>query len=252
MFILERLYMIVIELDSQKSKILLSNSNDSIILNSVSNTPVHNHVHCEIHVINKGEAAFIIEGKEYLVPEHHAILIPAPLYHAVIAKSEELERICFHGECEMDKVVMKPIAGDFIKDIATRIRNSEDLSIVYNHLFFILNELTDANKFKLTPVKDYTLQIREFFSLNYQKNVTISDLAEELFLSNMQAQRVTKKYTGKTFGENLLLQRMVVAENLMKTSKMSLSEIATYVGYNSYCGFWKAYKKYQNEEKTRH
>ena len=71
--------MIVIELDSQKSKILLSNSNDSIILNSVSNTPVHNHVHCEIHVINKGEAAFIIEGKEYLVPEHHAILIPAPL-----------------------------------------------------------------------------------------------------------------------------------------------------------------------------
>lgn len=243
--------MIVIELDSQKSKILLSNSNDSIILNSVGITPVHNHVHCEIHVINKGEAAFLIEGKEYLVSEHHAILIPAPMYHAVTSKSDELERICFHGECDVDEVVVKPIAGDFIEDIATRIKNSKDMSVVYNHLFFILNELTDANRFKLTPVKDYTLQIREFFSLNYQKNVTISDLADALFLSNMQAQRVTKKYTGKTFGENLLLQRMIVAENLMKTSQMSLSEIAAYVGYNSYCGFWKAYKKYQTEEKAR-
>ena len=244
--------MIVIELDSQKSKILLSNSNDSIILNSINNTPIHNHVHCEIHLINKGEAAFIVEGTEYLVPEHHAILIPAPLYHSVIAKGDELERICFHGECEVDQVVVKPIAGDLIKEIADKVRTSDDLSVIYNHLFFILNELADANKFILTPVKDYTLQIREFFSLNYQKNVTISDLAEELFLSNMQAQRVTKKYTGKTFGENLLLQRMIVAENLMKTTKMSLSEIAAYVGYNSYCGFWKAYKKYQNEEKTRH
>ena len=252
MFILERLCMIVIEQDCQKSKILLSNSYDSIILNSHSNTPVHNHVHCEIHIINKGSASFLIEGKEYLVPEHHAILIPAPLYHAVIAQGEELERICFHGECEVNEVVVKPIAGDFVNDIATRIRSSEDLSVVYNHLFFILNELTAANKFKLTPVKDYTLQIREFFSLNYQKNVTISDLADALFLSKMQAQRVTKKYTGKTFGENLLLQRMIVAETLMKTSKMSLSEIASYVGYNSYCGFWKAYKKYQNEEKARH
>ena len=89
------------------------------------------------------------------------------------------------------------------------------------------------------------LQIREFFSLHYNKSIQLSDLAKELHLSNMQTQRIVKKYTDKTFGENLLIQRMTIAENLMETSDMSLLEISEYVGYHSYCGFWKAYKKYQ-------
>ena len=117
-------------------------------------------------------------------------------------------------------------------------------------MFFVLSELTAKNIFKLYPVKDYTLQIREFFSLNYHRNIRLSDLAAELFLSTMQTQRVVKKYTGRTFGENLLQQRMTVAENLMQTTDMSMAEIAEYVGYNSYCGFWKAYKKFQSADKA--
>jgi transcriptional regulator GlxA family with amidase domain len=56
---------------------------------------------------------------------------------------------------------------------------------------------------------------------------------------------VLRKYTGQTFGENLLRQRMTVAENLMETTGLSLRAISEYVGYESYGGFWKAYKRFK-------
>lgn len=241
--------MIVIEQDQQKSKILLNNPNDHLILNNTITTAIHNHLHSEIHMIHKGEAKFVIDGVEYIVSANSAILIPPYLYHTVEAKESPLERICFHAECTAEHVAVKPIPAGLISKIAASIQNNEDISSIYNHLFFVLSELTSRNIFKLSPVKDYTLLIREFFSLNYHKNIQLSDLAEALFLSAMQTQRVVKKYTGKTFGENLLQQRMTVAENLMQTTEMTLAEIAEYVGYHSYCGFWKAYKKYQAAEK---
>ena len=54
-----------------------------------------------------------------------------------------------------------------------------------------------------------------------------------------------------TFGEYLLHQRMTVVQNLMETTSMTLTEIARYVGYNSYCGFWKAYKKFKQEKESQ-
>ena len=37
--------------------------------------------------------------------------------------------------------------------------------------------------------------------------------------------------------------RVMIAKQLLRSSDMSLSEIAEYVGYRSYAGFWKAMKK---------
>ena len=240
--------MIFIEQDQQKSRILLNNPKEQLILNNILITNIHNHLYSEIHIIHKGEAVFIIDGVEYIVSENSAILIPPYCYHTVEAKTSPIERICFHAECDSNQIIVKSIPYGLISEIAAKIKEEEDIYSIYNHLFFILNELTSNNRFKLSPVKDYILQIREFFSLNYHRNIHLSDLAEELFLSSMQTQRLVKKYTGKTFGENLLTQRMTVAENLMKTTDMSLAEIAEYVGYSSYCGFWKAYKKYHAAE----
>ena len=124
-------------------------------------------------------------------------------------------------------------------DLYKKIKSNDNY---INYLIFIINEF--YGNVKVTHCqKDYAYVITEFFSRNYDKNITIKDIADELSLCPMQAQRVIKKHTGKTFGENLLLQRMTVADQLTKTK--SLNEIAFLVGYNSYSGFWKAYKKYK-------
>jgi AraC-like DNA-binding protein len=136
------------------------------------------------------------------------------------------------------------IIGELVDDMRARIIEDSDITGVYHHLVFIVSELSPLREIRFFHLNDHALQIRDFFSLNYNKRITLSDLAKELHLSPMQTQRVIKKHTGKTFGENLLLQRMTVAENLMKTTEMSLADIAEYIGYESYCGFWKARRQF--------
>ena len=241
----------IIEVKHQTSRILFDDSEGYLSsINRVPSTPLHNHLYSEIHIVVEGEAVFTVEGVEYHVFSNQAIFIPSYRYHAVEATGEQIARIVFYAEHGTKDVVCKFIASDLIAEILKKIQEKADISLIYNHLFFILNELIALKELKICPLDDYKLQIREFFSLNYAKKITLHDLAKELHLSEMQTQRVIKKYTNKTFGENLLDQRMIVAENLMKTTEMPLSEIAEYVGYRSYCGFWKAYKKYKESENT--
>lgn len=235
----------VIEVKHQTPRVLLDDIKGHLRINRLPNTPLHNHIYCEIHIITEGEAIFTMSGKEYLVPKNHAILIPPHVYHAVDAKDGAISRIAFYSEHGAENVVCKQIASGLIEEIYQKTQAKADISSIYNHLFFILNELISLKELKICPLNDHKLQIREFFSLNYAKKITLGDLAKELQLSEMQTQRVIKKHTGKTFGENLLFQRMTVAENLMKTTEMTLAEIAEYIGYHSYCGFWKAYQKWR-------
>jgi YesN/AraC family two-component response regulator len=41
---------------------------------------------------------------------------------------------------------------------------------------------------------------------------------------------------------------MRVANQLMQAENSSLEEIAKYVGYHSYSGFWKAMKRYEGKK----
>ena len=50
---------------------------------------------------------------------------------------------------------------------------------------------------------------------------------------------------GRSFRGALTVTRMQVAERLINISAMPLTEVAQYVGYRSYAGFWKAYQKYK-------
>ena len=94
------------------------------------------------------------------------------------------------------------------------------------------------------PITDYGFLIFEFFSRNYKEQVRLCDLAELLHLSNRQAERLVLEHTGRSFREELAATRVRIANQLLKTTDMSLAEIAEYTGYRSYAGLWKAMKKY--------
>ena len=73
-------------------------------------------------------------------------------------------------------------------------------------------------------------------------DATLSDLAKALCLSEKQTERVVLKHTGKNFRRNITKKRIEVAKALLEKNELSKKEIAEYVGYNSYGGFFKALK----------
>ena len=78
---------------------------------------------------------------------------------------------------------------------------------------------------------------------NYNKNITLDDLAKELMLSKKQAEREVQRTTGNTFTKELSKRRINAAVILTQTTSLPLTKISTLVGYSSYCGFYKAYKR---------
>ena len=86
------------------------------------------------------------------------------------------------------------------------------------------------------------VKIDGYINRNYMKDVTLSDLAGYLYLSEKQTDRILKKLTGLSFGKLLQKRRMEAARELILNSDLPINEIATQIGYSSYNGFYSAFK----------
>ena len=107
----------------------------------------------------------------------------------------------------------------------------------------IFNTLFTEEPVAVDKIEDYAFIIEEFLKVNYARDVKLSDLAAELNLSETHTERLVKKYTGNTFRQELAEIRIKMAQMLLSSTDMTMAEISEYVGYNSYSGFYKAYKK---------
>ena len=127
--------------------------------------------------------------------------------------------------------------------------DGEDHSRVALYLAFVCGHFAERAKIYPRTVRDYAFVIREYIAYNYAKNITLDTLAAELCVSKKQAERLTQRYMQKTFLEALTEARMLAAEQyLSMENPKPLSQIAPLVGYQSYSGFYKAYKRYKAEK----
>lgn len=87
------------------------------------------------------------------------------------------------------------------------------------------------------------LQIQLWLQDNYQKDVKFAELAEQFDMSVRSMNRRFKLATGKSPLRYLQEIRMSIARDLLKTSNLSISEIAYSVGYHDLGHFSALFKK---------
>ena len=116
---------------------------------------------------------------------------------------------------------------------------------------WFLSELCFDMPLSISENTDYAYLIFEYLSVHYNQDITVSSIAKELNFSTKQVQRIIKGETGNTFLSELTAHRMMIADYLMKSTEMSLKEIAEHIGYKSYSGFWKAWQKYSYKKDNK-
>ena len=206
----------------------------------LSASPLHKHEYAEVHIVGTGHSICTVENVDYELLEGDALLVPPAAYHMVHSDDLTRRHFSFQAELSCTRPVKMHFPKEFIKELFERL-SSGDHSI--GTLSYICRELSGISCYRREAINDYKHAIGNFFDKRHHENVEIEDLANTLHLSKMQTQRLVKKHTGMTFGENLRTYRLRVAEYLMKNSDMTKEEIARSVGYSSYSGFWKAQKK---------
>ena len=91
---------------------------------------------------------------------------------------------------------------------------------------------------------DYTSMVRAYIENNYDKDISLSDIAEHIKISESWCSRQFKKETGKGIVEYLNDIRIDRATELLKNTDYATKEICTAVGYKSQNHFCTMFKKH--------
>ncbi len=208
---------------------------------------MHKHSYPEIHLVSGGGLKLAVDDKEYELSDGDFLVIPAGFYHGCKYMDESASHSAFQVDetvCEVMRYsVNGGISSEFINEIAKCGKNGDHARIAA-YISLICSYF--ARSVEAERITDSGFLISEFFYNNYGTDARLEDLADLMHLSPRQTERVVEAHTGRSFRGELTFTRMQVAERLINISAMPLSEVAQYVGYRSYAGFWKAYQKYKS------
>ncbi|WP_077532496.1 response regulator transcription factor [Massiliimalia massiliensis] len=112
-------------------------------------------------------------------------------------------------------------------------------------LKFIHNTLNYLHEY-VTPENDSKSQIQRivyYIQNHLEKDIRRSDLAKEVFLNEDYLSRLFKKEMGISLKNYILNEKMKVAQTLLQTTALPISDIATRVGYTNFSHFSQSYKK---------
>lgn len=124
--------------------------------------------------------------------------------------------------------------------------NESSFNLIGN-LYLFLDALIKSSRSTLSKKKNtlHDYYIREainFIELNYQKNISIENIAEVCGINRSYFGKIFHDQIGQTPQEFLLQYRMVKASKLLLISDKSVEEIGKEVGYESQFHFSRAFK----------
>lgn len=190
---------------------------------------------------------------------------------------EEKGRVIFAGEGEQNYMLLVTTEEGTLSDSKWHQVLEELYQFICAHMDFTISmypmeeqlrevSLSDLRKLRLrvmelaekpegiytggvaqnTGVDDMAERIHHVMSYireNAGQNISRSEMAETLHLNEEYFSKTFHKYAGCTFKEYVMAERTRQAQRLLKHSRLSVSLIASKVGYDNFSYFSKAFKK---------
>lgn len=143
---------------------------------------------------------------------------------------------------------VSPAAAYKLSDIyINKIDQCKSLPQLYKYrrqnMYDFAKLVADEKKRKM--YSSYIEQCKDFIHKNYRHKIYVDDIAEALGISESHLSRTFKKETGITIQEYMLRFRVECAENLLKYSEASLSEISDYLCFHSQSHFGRVFRQYE-------
>jgi two-component system response regulator YesN len=86
----------------------------------------------------------------------------------------------------------------------------------------------------------------KYIDQHYQEKLTLSDVADQIYVSHWYLSKLLNKCTGKTFYDLLNQARIKKAKELMRDPSLKLGKISELVGFMDVSHFSKIFKKLEN------
>lgn len=133
---------------------------------------------------------------------------------------------------------------DFLNysELKERFENFESLcSFLYDVLIYI--KQLNGQAVNEGDINTYFGQMVKYIDTHFQSRLYLKDLSAKFFINQVYCCQFFKKNLGKTFSEYVTELRIKKACELLKSTDLSIEEVATKVGYVDYYYFNKVFKK---------
>lgn len=137
------------------------------------------------------------------------------------------------------------------KDRTGELQISYDVIRKYNTLQALRDFMTDMVRQKIQKCiveggssnKGVISTVISYVTDNYNKNLTLANVSEKVYLSPNYLCNLFKKELGVNFNAYLTQVRVNKAKELLKTTNLTTQYIATEIGYSDYSYFSQVFKK---------
>ena len=137
-----------------------------------------------------------------------------------------------------------------VRDLMLYITTHSDPSALHliGHLYLFMDALTRTSVTRLSAhenqLKDFYIQEAvHYIEQNYQRSLTVEEVADACRLNRSYFSKLFKENVGCPPQEFLIGVRLAKATELMCSSNLPISEIATRCGYSNQFHFSRAFKK---------
>lgn len=225
----------------------------------------HFHDFYELYYLISGERFHMIQGQIYHMKENSFVLFPPhTMHHSYGDKDVSFKRIVlyFKPDLLLDSDINSLLSEkarifsfgsgkyspvfDLIKSIDKELNSSESFRLQYASC--ILNQLAlTILRLNIPPLenkqKSLASQAVSYIHDHYADEITISDLAEILYVSPYYLCRKFKESTGQTIIQYLNITRILHAERLLLETDKNITEISKEVGFSNLTHFNRIFKK---------
>ncbi len=238
---------------------------------------VHSHAMYELHILYRGSAKIEVENCSVSLQQGDCALVYPDAFHGFKSQEEgsSILSLRFFLEknseensvdhyallqkrfCQANGVLIarqKDLVLEYIKKLIANLLSSHPFSgdvtkallvLIFSELILPLsNEEALSNKAE-NEMSEGDLRaflIEDYFNRHYMEDISLKDLSALLCLGEKQTNRMIQKAFGYNFRERLSKMRLRAAEKLLTESDMGVKDIAQAVGYQSYNGFYLAFK----------
>lgn len=230
-------------------------------------TMLHQHAAFEMFFVPEGELEIVTESGAVKAGDS-LIIVPPFLNHYTVPRSSEIYSFCFGAERDpraeggmydgilsalSDGIRVFELSEDekfYVRHIADAVNGIKHTGDTEHFLALLLSEIfsriapdTDESRGVSGKYGVYINTIDTYISQHYTENITLDDIAAELYLCSKQVSRIIKKEYGCSLSELVNRRRLSVACMLLKYTSLPISEISSTVGYGHENYFFTMFRK---------
>lgn len=216
------------------------------------------------YIFHKNEACFINtnvlclvehaeDGEECIVDSHlfHPVFLSGHFksiyetkYLEPVLQNKKIEVMEIRGENKYQTEMLKKLRQ--VSFLQSKENVEFETRNLFSEIWVLLRKEIENLRYEDTPVKlasqERIQTMMVFIHENYQRKISLRDIAASAMVSGRECLRCFQESIHKTPFEYLLDYRIETAERLLRTTNMTVTEIAMETGFSGAAYFGKVFK----------